>query len=172
MIQLLIYKHEIIFKVYFKVLKNQIIVTEWNIFIFLDFLFLLLTLLQVSPFTPFSPLHPASSPTSLWPPPHCCLCLWVMHGCSLAHPFTFFHLVPSPYSPLTFISLFNMSMPLFLFCSSHYFVHSIPHVSEIIWYLSFSDWLISFSIILFRPIHAVAKGKLSFFFTAAQYSIV
>ena len=31
-------------------------------------------------------------------------------------------------------------------------------MSEIIWYLPFSDWLISLSIILFRPMHAVAKG--------------
>ena len=30
-------------------------------------------------------------------------------------------------------------------------------MSEIIWYLSFSDWLISFGIIFFRSIHAVVK---------------
>ena len=45
-------------------------------------------------------------------------------------------------------------------------------MSEIIWYSSFSDWLISLSIMFSRPIHAVAKGKISFFFTAKQYSIV
>ena len=31
------------------------------------------------------------------------------------------------------------------------------------WYLSFSDWLISLSTILSRPIHSVAKGKISNF---------
>ena len=36
-------------------------------------------------------------------------------------------------------------------------------MSGIIWYLSFSDWLILLSIMLFRSIHAVAKGKISFF---------
>ena len=32
-------------------------------------------------------------------------------------------------------------------------------MSEIIWYLSFSDWLISLSIMFCKSIHAVAKGK-------------
>ena len=33
-------------------------------------------------------------------------------------------------------------------------------MSEIIWYLSLSDWLISLSIMLSRSIHMVAKGKI------------
>ena len=37
-------------------------------------------------------------------------------------------------------------------------------MNEITWYLSFSDWLISLSIIFSRFIHAVAKGNISFFF--------
>ena len=36
-------------------------------------------------------------------------------------------------------------------------------MSEIIWFLSFSDWLISLSIMFSRSIHAVAKGKISSF---------
>ena len=40
-----------------------------------------------------------------------------------------------------------------------------------IWCLSFSDWLISLSIILCRFIHAAAKHKISFF-TAKYYSAV
>ena len=36
----------------------------------------------------------------------------------------------------------------------------IPHMCEIIWYLSCSDWLISLSIIYSRSIHAVKKGSL------------
>ena len=35
---------------------------------------------------------------------------------------------------------------------------------EIIWYLSFSDWLISLSIMFSRSIHTVAKGETFFFF--------
>ena len=78
-------------------------------------------------------------------------------------------LIPSPSfiqftvplsSLLTVVSLFHVSMPLFLLCKSVYW---IPHVSEIIWYSSFSDWLISISIILCRSIHAATKGTISFF---------
>ena len=37
-----------------------------------------------------------------------------------------------------------------LFCLLVDFVHYIPHISKIIWYLSFSDWLILLSIIISR----------------------
>ena len=40
----------------------------------------------------------------------------------------------------------------------------ISHVSEIIWYLSFSIWFISLSMILSRSIHVVTNGKTSCFF--------
>ena len=80
---------------------------------------------------------------------------------SLANPFTPFLQVSHP---LTAISLFHVSTPLFLFHSSVYFVHEIPHISDIKWYMSFSDWLISLSIIISRSIHAVPRGKISFFF--------
>ena len=66
----------------------------WCFFWFLS-TFLLLTLLQMLPFTPFALLHSVPSPPSLWPSPHCCLCLWLMHLCSLAKPFAFFHSVPT-----------------------------------------------------------------------------
>ena len=45
-------------------------------------------------------------------------------------------------------------------------------MSEIIWHLSFFDWLISLSIIFSRSIHAAAKGKLFFNFMAEYYSII
>ena len=45
-------------------------------------------------------------------------------------------------------------------------------MSEIIGYLSFSDWLISLSVIHSSSIHVVADGKISFFFIAEQYSVV
>jgi len=45
-------------------------------------------------------------------------------------------------------------------------------MSEIIWSLSFPDWLISLSIMLSRSIHGVANGKISSSFIAEWYSIV
>ena len=48
----------------------------------------------------------------------------------------------------------------FLFC----FVFYTSHISEFIQYLSFSIWLISLSKILFRFIHVVTNGKISFFY--------
>ena len=55
------------------------------------------TLLQISPF-PIFLCPPPSYPHCPFPQtsPHCCLCLWVTHTCSLANPFTVFHPVPSP----------------------------------------------------------------------------
>ena len=44
--------------------------------------------------------------------------------------------------------------------------------SLIIWYLSFTAWLISLSIMLSRSIHAVVKGMSSFVLSAVWYSIV
>ena len=49
-------------------------------------------------------------------------------------------------------------------CLCFYFVlwliiHYIPHVSKIMWYLSFSDWLISLSIVNSKPTHAVARWR-------------
>ena len=40
-------------------------------------------------------------------------------------------------------------------------------MGEIIWYLSFTTWLISLSIMLSSSIHAVEKGRSSFFLSAA-----
>ena len=73
--------------------------------------------------------------------------------------------IPTP-SPLVTTTLFSVSTYLVLFdlvCSFILFVLHIPHMSEIIWYLSFSIWLISLSIIPSRSIYAVANGKISSF---------
>ena len=101
-------------------------------------------------FTIFFPIVIYSPYTSLSPPqsPHRCPCPWVLLP---------FCLVPPPLtSPLhrpIAVSLLSMSLsPL---CLLVQFVHQIPHMNEIIWYLSFSDWLISLSIMFFRPKHAV-----------------
>ena len=57
------------------------------------------------------------------------------------------------------------------------FVHWILHMSEIIWYSSFSDWHISLSIMFSRSIHTVKNNKLFFFLwpsiiTLCKYPIV
>ena len=46
------------------------------------------------------------------------------------------------------------------------FVDYIPVKGEVIWYLSLSAWLISLSIMLSSSIHAVTKGRSSFFLSA------
>ena len=48
----------------------------------------------------------------------------------------------------------------------------IPHISEIIQYLSFSVWYILLSVIHSRPIHIVTNVRISFCFMAEQQSIV
>ena len=68
---------------------------------------------------------------------------------------------PSPHPWQLAVVCFPLTS-LSLFCLFIRFVHWIPH--EIIWCLSFSDWLISLSIMLSRSTHAVAKGKIVFFF--------
>ena len=61
------------------------------------------------------------------------------------------------------------SVSLSLFGLLDQFLHSILHMCEITWYLSFSDWLISLSIMFSRSIDAVTKGKIFFF--AASFTI-
>ena len=58
-----------------------------------------------------------------------------------------------------------------------WFVHlflfyNIPHMNEIIQYLSFSIWLISLSVISLWSIHVVVNGKIPSFFMAEYYSPV
>ena len=45
-------------------------------------------------------------------------------------------------------------------------------MSEIIWYLSFCDWLISLSITLPGCMHAVQNGNISFFFLFLKYILL
>ena len=107
---------------------------------------------HLSPFILFYlPPHPSPSGNH-----HTVICVYEFGVC-----WGLFCLIPSPFSssptnplPLTVHSLFSVS--LFLFCLLVYFVYWIPRMSEIMWYLSFSDWFISVSIMLSRSIHAVA----------------
>ena len=79
-------------------------------------------------------------------------------------PFTSSPCYTPPLSPPVTVSLFFISVLLVTFCLLVCFVDQIPIIGEIIWYLSFTDWLISLSMMLSRSIHAVAKvGTPSFF---------
>ena len=57
-------------------------------------------------------------------------------------------------------------MTLVIFCLLVCFVDYVPLKGEIIWYLSLTTWLIALSIMLSNSIHAVAKGRSSFFLSA------
>ena len=76
-----------------------------------------------------------------------------------------FHYYPPLYSPLV-----TQSVLCFHACGSILFVSSFcsldPLIGEIIWYLSFTDWLISLHIIFSISIYAVPKGRSSFFLSA------
>ena len=78
-------------------------------------------------------------------------------------PFSFLFNPSISYPAPSLAVICSPSMSLFMFSLLVQFVHQIPHMSEVIWYLSFSDWLISLSIMFSRSIHTVAKGKIFFF---------
>ena len=102
-----------------------------------------------------------SKPTSLpcfHPPPWFCPC--VLYSSSWK-PFSPLSLL---LSPLAIVRLFLISMSLVIFCLLFSFVDYVPVKGEIIWYLSFTAWLISLSIMLSSSIHAIARGRSSFFF--------
>lgn len=85
--------------------------------------------------------------------------------CSLAILYTFFHPVPSsPHASDNYQSApyIHTSVSI-LFIILFYFIIQILHVTEIVCYLSFSEWLISPSKIIFRSIHAFPKDNISFF---------
>ena len=81
-------------------------------------LFLLVTLLQMSAFSPPQPTS-TQSPTPIPSDHHntgvCVhgLCIYILYLTLFPFP----HSVTPPPSPLTVVSLFHVSMPLFLFCS-------------------------------------------------------
>ena len=90
------------------------------------------------------------------------------------------HWLPSPVSPtlhplpLATTSLFSVSMSVAFFLVSlfsfdlfaFFFFLKNPRISEIIWYLYFSAWFISLSIMPSRFNHVVTNGKIPFFFMA------
>ena len=128
-----------------------------------DFL-LLLFYYSCPNFFPFAILHPAHPPLpESIPTP---LSMFV------GHSYIFFDQslpllstiipVPHPSNNCQSAPCFHASGSVLLI-SLFYSLFYSPLMSESIWYLSFTDWLISLSIIISSSNHAVAKGKNSFF---------
>ena len=108
-------------------------------------IFFIVLQLQLFPFLPITLLSSTMPHSHSQPPPHC-LCPWVLYLCSFACPFSSFpHYSPSPF-PLATVSFFFISKSLVLFCSFVCFVQYVTLIGEIIWYLSFTAWLISLSL--------------------------
>ena len=113
---------------------------------------------------PITPPHPSQS--HLPPPPlpsPLILSICVLYSSSY-RPLS--PLSP-PHSPLGIVTMFSISMSLVIFCLLFSFVDYFSVKGEIIWYLSLTAWLISLSIMLSRPIHAIAKGISYFLLSAA-----
>ena len=97
---------------------------------------------------PQPPPLPTLDPTPLW------FCPCVLYTCS----WKLFCLSPPlspPTSPLVTVSLFFISMSLVIFCLLVCFADQFPLIGEIIWYLSFTAWLISLSIMLSSSNHVI-----------------
>ena len=118
------------------------------------YFFIIYSITVVPIFFPFAPLHSAQPPhTQSIPLP---LLVSRSHSeCSLTNPFSF--LLPSPRSFLPSYSF--ESVPCFRVSGSIFFLL----LYEVIWCLYFADWLISLSIIVSSSVHAVTKGRSSFF---------
>ena len=114
------------------------------------------------------PTYPCLPPSNLPPLALSMSPLYII----LYDPFPSFLCYLPPPTPLVTVSLFFISMSLVIFCLLVCFVDYVPLIGEIIWYLSFTAWLTSLSIILSGSIHVVTKGRLSFFLSAAYYFIV
>ena len=144
------------FRISSSFVKNAIgilVVIALSLYIALDnkdnffFTFIVDTIADVPipPPSPFVFLFSVPAPPSFHPSPHCCVYPLVIHICSLANPFTFFH--PAPPSPFTAVSLFHVFMPLFLFCMQGHFKCHLLYKGYVIFlikydYFQFYIWLI------------------------------
>ena len=117
------------------------------------------------------PIPPSSLPASTQLPPsgnhHIILHVLGYYIYILCLISAFFHPVPHPHSPPTAVSLCTM-YPCLWFYFVCFFIGFHIQVRSYIWHLSSTNWLISLSIILSRSIHAVAKGKISFFICTSE----
>ena len=128
-----------------------------------DYLFYCYSITVVYIFSPSFHSTPAK-PTSLshlHPPPCFCPCVLYSSSCKPLSPLS------PPHSLLAIVRFFLTSMSLVIFCLLFSLVDYVPVKGEIIWYLSFTTWLISLSVMLSSSIHVVAKGRSSFFLSAA-----
>ena len=132
------------------------------------FFFLIFVVIQLD-LSVFSP-HPYTPPQQNTPPsPAFTLLLDLILYSSSYKPIL---PVTPTHSPLAIVRLFLTSMSLVIFCLLFSSVDYVPVKGDIIWYLSLTAWLISFSKMLSISIYAVAKGISSFFLSAAKNSIV
>ena len=107
------------------------------------------------------PTHSHFPPPTLNPSPPLTLSMGPLYM-FLYDPAPSFPHNPSPLSLLVTASLFFISMSLVTFCLLICFVGQVPLIVEIIWYLPFTIWLTSLSIMLSSSIHALTKGRSSF----------
>ena len=137
-------------------------VSFFNIFLLFKYSFL-----PFPPTSPHYPSHPHLPP--LFPPP------LLLSMCPLQFFLKTLHPLPlwsPPLSPLVTVSLFSISVPLVKFCLLVRFVDQVPVKGEIIWYLSFTTWLISLSIMLSSSTHVLQRVGAPSFFLLHKNSIV
>lgn len=109
------------------------------------------------PYTLFH-IHPLPSL-----PPHPSPAVTILLSMSMSSLFQLNPFTTTPTLLLPDLSACSLSMSLPLFCLLVQFAHQIPPMSENIWYLSFSVWLISLCKMLSRSIHALSKDNISSF---------
>ena len=142
-----------------------------DFFFFLHFIYLfiftffIVVQVQFSDFPPYpSPPHQPSPPPYLGSTP--LVIVQMFFVIILANPSNFSPIIPSPPLSGHCQPVLNFSV-LVIFCLLTPFVDWVPVKHEIIWYLSFTTWLKSLSIMLSSSIHAVRKCRSSFFLSAA-----
>ena len=109
---------------------------------FLKFFFIVIQL-QLYAFSPHPSTPPQLNPPPfphLYPPPWLCPCVLYSSSCNPLSSQS------PPHSPSTIVRLFLTSMSLVIFCLLFSLVDYVPVKGEIIWYLSLTAWLITFSI--------------------------
>ena len=122
---------------------------QWNLFVHLMFINVLFNLYCIFSITLQCPYTPSNHHTGVRV--YECFCLFAQ---------SFHHLTPPRSLAVILLSVYE-SVPIFHVSS----VSSlIPHVSEIIWYLFFSVWLILLSIMFSVSIHTVTMGEIFLFF--------
>ena len=98
-------------------------------------------------------------------PTYCTVCLPPKVKYSYVVYLTLFTLHSPPSTPflLVITGLFFCVWEFLFFLVLCYCWFYIPHMNEITWFLTFSVWLISHSLVFSRPIHIVTNGHISSF---------